>query len=156
MEPKWQFPFDEWGDRVNLASVACTRAKKILSLPPCILQYFDALHQTVNDDSEDVIDEPNEKDRKVHAQLVLPLRKDFDLVEGQTLICDQLLNCPEELVDKPETVVIDDGGGVEEEKDQDPPAKKAKRDTTASAATNQADETTAADGSNAACAEILD
>jgi UvrD-like helicase C-terminal domain len=43
----WQFGFESWGDDVNLAYVACTRAKRMLSIPPCVhsvLLAFDNLH----------------------------------------------------------------------------------------------------------------
>ena len=34
---KWKFSFDPWGDDLNLLYVACTRAKRNLSLPSCVL-----------------------------------------------------------------------------------------------------------------------
>ena len=44
---KWQFQLKSWGDELNLLYVACTRAKKTLSIPyPLynILDTFDTLH----------------------------------------------------------------------------------------------------------------
>jgi superfamily I DNA/RNA helicase len=44
----WKFAFRDWGDDVNLVYVACTRASRLLSIPPgvaSVLASFDKLHQ---------------------------------------------------------------------------------------------------------------
>lgn len=46
----WEFAAKNYGDDINLLYVACTRAKKLLSIPSSIktlLQDFDVLHQTL-------------------------------------------------------------------------------------------------------------
>jgi len=44
---QWQFDFESYGDEVNLAYVACTRAKRVLSIPTTmakLLRLFDSVH----------------------------------------------------------------------------------------------------------------
>eukprot|EP00797_Seminavis_robusta_P023965 Sro39_g024110.1 Inherit from opiNOG: F-box protein, helicase, 18 (110) ;mRNA; r:62637-62966 len=59
---KWKFGFASWGDDVNLAYVACTRAKQTLSLPPCVLNSirdFDTIFAWNNDDNPPDVDLPH-------------------------------------------------------------------------------------------------
>jgi superfamily I DNA/RNA helicase len=117
----WEFAFKEYGDDVNMSYVACTRAKKLLSLPSCfvtVLKLFDAIHswKCMQEDSKAKVNsigfyicgrkEPlsDEQANDLHAQLILPLRKEFG-VEGNVSICDQYIHS-----DRP----IEDCSGTEE------------------------------------------
>eukprot|EP00804_Cyclotella_cryptica_P009997 CCRYP_015421-RD/>CCRYP_015421-RD protein AED:0.11 eAED:0.14 QI:371/0.75/0.8/1/0.5/0.2/5/0/796 len=93
----WQFAISSYDDELNFIYVACTRAKKILSLPKTIegvLREYDLLHYSVNDfktaavqpfESEEsmmVLPRTNKKLSKgevwaLYHDLCLPLRKEL-------------------------------------------------------------------------------
>jgi hypothetical protein len=102
-ERPWQLGFQNWGDDVNMLYVACTRAKRQLSIPSSsilrVLKNFDSLHQwclrrRVNtavslDDLEldgvgGVGDE--EKVLALYNDLVTPLRTEYSLKPHQLLV----------------------------------------------------------------------
>ena len=57
----WQFAFKSYGDDVNLLYVACTRAKKILSLPQSVCTFLnecDLLHDLIASNKKGTISKP--------------------------------------------------------------------------------------------------
>jgi superfamily I DNA/RNA helicase len=103
-EELWQFGFKNWGDEVNCLYVACTRAKRQLSIPSSsilrVWENFDSLHQwylrrEVNiaplslDDLEfdgagGVLDEDSAS--ALYRDLVKPLRIEYSLKPHQLLV----------------------------------------------------------------------
>jgi len=101
----WQFHIKQWGDEVNLLYVACTRAKRLLSIPPPIkafLQDCDMLHdmircrklfkETDGSISSDIVvfgrNQPlSVQDAlDVYQDVVVPLRMENDLQTKQHLM----------------------------------------------------------------------
>jgi superfamily I DNA/RNA helicase len=106
--PPWQFGFPNWGDDVNLLYVACTRAKRQLSIPSSsilnVWKDFDSLHQwylgrDINgsislDDFELEGVEGSLGEESVLAlyeSLVGPLRTEYSL-EPQQLLVETLID----------------------------------------------------------------
>jgi superfamily I DNA/RNA helicase len=103
-EQLWQFGFKNWGDEVNCLYVACTRAKRQLSIPSSsilkVWKNFDSLHQwylrrEVNiaplslddldfDRAGGVIDEDSAL--ALYKDLVKPLRIEYSLKPHQLLV----------------------------------------------------------------------
>jgi hypothetical protein len=102
-EKPWRFGFPSWGDDVNLLYVACTRAKRQLSIPSSsiliVWENFDALHQwyllremniavSLDDleleGSESFPDE--ESVVALYEDLVRPLRIEYGLEPHQMLV----------------------------------------------------------------------
>ena len=111
---RWQFDVPPYGDSVNLLYVACTRAKKTLSIPPKLRKLYaelDALTSIVNlwqskfiDEGEDlslsVGDEETQyvdvkKDSRnlnkkeicqLYSDICVPLRDEAGLTEGEEFI----------------------------------------------------------------------
>jgi hypothetical protein len=103
VEKPWQFGFPNWGDDVNILYVACTRAKRQLSIPSSsilkVWKNFDSLHQwclrrdmniAVSLDDlelegiERVLDEENLL--ALYEDLVRPLRTEYSLEPHQLLV----------------------------------------------------------------------
>jgi len=100
----WQFDMKNYGDDANILYVACTRAKKILAIPTSIKNLFqdcDMLHDLIRrrklyekeDGSIDsgisvlAVKELSIRDSlNLYNDLVLPLRKQFNLQTKDTLI----------------------------------------------------------------------
>ena len=101
----WCFAFQSWGDDVNLAYVACTRAKRTLSLPPCVhslLDVLDNVHDFVvnhNSGNNVALQIPGVKEPLTAEQadsfynsLVLPLRMEYEIL-GNEFIKPELVEC---------------------------------------------------------------
>lgn len=104
LEEPWQFGFKNWGDDVNILYVACTRAKRQLSISSSsilkVWKNFDALHQwylrrEVNiapisledlelEGVENFIDEDSAL--ALYDDLVKPLRIEYSLKRHQLLV----------------------------------------------------------------------
>ena len=179
---KWQFAFDSWGDDVNLAYVACTRAKKVLSLPPCIfevLKVFDSVHSVVSQPKGKVNEfvllpgykEPLdiEKLRPMHAQLIVPLRKELALSDKVKMYSQLVQSNQNQSTDSTQPVIEirdddDDDEPLDHLQDEKPPAKKTKiskktvsENSTVNDGSLFAPVDVSAEGSNASNAiEILD
>jgi hypothetical protein len=109
--PSWQFAFKSYGDDVNLLYVACTRAKKILSVPKCVLEFLeqcDLMQQmldahakapTAKDktDKGTVIMFGREKQltmedlKNIRTDIVEPLRQECKIF-GKIAMCDSVLS----------------------------------------------------------------
>lgn len=76
----WQFDIKNYGDDINLIYVACTRAKKTLSLPKTIkdvLQEFDFIHMCINEFK-------NAANTLLHSdQSMMVIRKETKMTKGQ-------------------------------------------------------------------------
>ena len=111
----WEFDFKSHGDDVNLVYVACTRAKKLVSLPTHVvgvLERFDDIHSSVLSLSqspssstsqpanphhgkriparEKEDDIPTDEVLELHRQLVMPLRREFGMSD-RVSICSTLI-----------------------------------------------------------------
>lgn len=107
---QYDFAFQGWGDDVNLAYVACTRAKRLLSIPECIrtaVESLDSVHRFLHKDGDKVnkvaITIPGQKtplsEREAggfHESLVVPLRKELNLAENDQLLVAALIESSDE------------------------------------------------------------
>jgi hypothetical protein len=121
----WKFAFRDWGDDVNLVYVACTRASRLLSIPPgvvSVMASFDKLHQWKQQQQHDQQASPSVQPfqmdgcqtplvpasaQELYRQLVEPLREEWDMLQqhhDDQLLCDMLL-----WSDEP---IAPSGGGV--------------------------------------------
>jgi superfamily I DNA/RNA helicase len=108
LSDSWQFGFESWGDDLNLAYVACTRAKRTLSIPPCfhkLLETFDYVHEWKSGENKKgavntvAMSIPGcgkktmtEDDAHCfYDSLILPLREEYGMKSDQ-LLKDTLIN----------------------------------------------------------------
>jgi len=117
----WEFSFQSWGDDVNLAYVACTRAKQVLSIPKCIheaLGALDIVHTWIHTEDGGVNNVavqipgyrsplPKQEADDFFQSLVLPLREELGLQTGDQLLAAALVDMEEE-----------DANSVSEEEDE--------------------------------------
>jgi len=102
---QYDFAFQGWGDDVNLAYVACTRAKRLLSIPECIrtaIEALDSVHSFLHDNDGKVnkvaIHVPGQRTPLskqeafgFHESLVIPLRNELDLDGNDPLLLAALV-----------------------------------------------------------------
>ena len=88
----WEFDFAIWGDDVNLAYVAFTRAKRLLSVPGCILDslaVLDRVHKWHDEDKEERV--------KVVAESIPGIPKPLTKVEGGEFYHSRIVPLRQEL-----------------------------------------------------------
>ena len=116
----WQFSFKEYDDNINLMYVACTRAKKKLSIPPGIFtlfQDFDVIHDWITQNEGNTLAAVFKSNVRLHGgtnldkleapsfhkDLVLPLRMEHGLTENQKLYDAFIRNVEEQAETVPST-----------------------------------------------------
>jgi superfamily I DNA/RNA helicase len=137
--PAWQFAFKSYGDDVNLLYVACTRAKKILSVPKGVLEFLqqcDLMQQMLDAHAK----APTAKDKKdkgtvimfgrekpltmkdlknIQNDIVGPLRQECKIF-GKVAMCNSILS---------DEMKQANGGSVKNESENMPSKMPAKKST---------------------------
>lgn len=102
--PKYEFNFKNYGDDVNLMYVACTRAKKTLSVPKSIHRFFsdcDYLHRLMENPQEKSCSrshvlgldiKPGIDLSQVYRDIIAPLRKECCISKEDDLVGTLLVN----------------------------------------------------------------